>query len=159
MGNQISILFIVKEQETNTIDQALIELELWKRYRIVITRMSLTYSNYLHLDTNSGALYIIDPQTSFHTEISISYFRAGYDPSDYPSGISGTEWIARETIELSRSTKCPNLGYHLCGTKKIQQLLACVNDRYLERHLSLRDIKIMRKVFSQLYSLDINDMG
>lgn len=157
--NQVAILFIVQEQETNTIDQALIELELWKKYRIAVVRMSLTHSKtQLHLDTNSGALYIIDPHSAYHTEISISYFRAGYDPSDYPSGLNGTEWNVRESIELSRSTKCPNLGYHLCGTKKIQQLLTRVSDTYLEQYLPLQDIKIMKNVFAQLYSLDIDDM-
>lgn len=80
--------------------------------------MSLTYSKCLDLDTNSGALYIIDRHPSFRRDISISYLRACYDPSNYPSGINGVEWIVCETIELSRSTKYPNLGYHLCGTKK-----------------------------------------
>lgn len=43
-------------------------------------------------------------------------FRAGYAPEDYPSQV---EWEARLLIEQSRAIKCPNIAYHLVGTKKV----------------------------------------
>lgn len=42
--------------------------------------------------------------------------RAGYSPDDYPSP---AEWDARLLIEQSRAIKCPNIAYHLTGTKKV----------------------------------------
>ena len=32
------------------------------------------------------------------------------------------EWEARLLVERSRAVKCPDLAFHLCGTKKVQQV-------------------------------------
>ncbi len=42
--------------------------------------------------------------------------RAGYTPVDYHGE---SEWNARELIESSLAIKCPNIAYHLAGTKKV----------------------------------------
>lgn len=81
------------------------------------------------------------------------YFRCGYSPDQYPSA-DGCEWEARLMIERSRAIKCPNIAYHLAGTKKVQQVL--VQPGVLE-HL-LEDVKKasrLREVFTGLYSLDL----
>lgn len=49
--------------------------------------------------------------------VSVCYFRAGYQPSDYPSDV---EWAARERLERSSAIKCPDIYLHLAGTKKVQ---------------------------------------
>jgi glutathione synthase len=49
-------------------------------------------------------------------EISVAYFRSGYAPADYPTE---AEWRARRLIEHSFAVKCPCVGYHLAGTKKV----------------------------------------
>ena len=54
-------------------------------------------------------------------QVSVAYFRAGYTPGDYPSE---AEWGARLLIERSFAIKCPSIGQHLAGTKKVQQVLA-----------------------------------
>ena len=54
-------------------------------------------------------------------EISVIYFRAGYSPSDYKCD---EDWDTRLKIELSRSIKCPNIAYHLAGTKKSSKFFA-----------------------------------
>ena len=54
-------------------------------------------------------------------EVSLAYFRAGYTPHDYPGE---AEWEARLLIERSFALKCPSIGQHLAGTKKVQQVLA-----------------------------------
>lgn len=54
-------------------------------------------------------------------EVAVVYFRAGYAPTDYSGP---TEWDARLKIERSTAIKSPNIGYHLAGTKKVQQVLA-----------------------------------
>lgn len=54
-------------------------------------------------------------------EVSVVYFRAGYEPGHYHSE---KEWDARRLIECSKAIKCPSIHYHLAGTKKVQQALA-----------------------------------
>jgi Eukaryotic glutathione synthase len=47
-----------------------------------------------------------------------------YTPNDYPSD---KEWSGRRLIESSLAIKCPNIGYHLAGTKKVCYLaLLCL---------------------------------
>jgi len=52
-------------------------------------------------------------------EVSVCYFRAGYTPDDYPTA---AEWEARRMIEKSWAVKCPSIGYHLAGAKKVLPL-------------------------------------
>lgn len=54
-------------------------------------------------------------------EIAVVYFRAGYAPQDY---FGRAEWDARLKLERSTAIKSPSIGYHLAGTKKVQQVLA-----------------------------------
>lgn len=54
-------------------------------------------------------------------EIAVVYFRAGYAPNDY---FGRAEWDARLKLERSTAIKSPSIGYHLAGTKKVQQVLA-----------------------------------
>jgi len=152
------ILFVVQEGETNTVDQRMLEFQLWENHNIPVVRMSLTKAHTeLSLDDTNGALMI----TSTKQQISVVYYRAGYAPTDYPDGYeNGKEWLAREKIERSRATKSPSLGYHLSGTKKVQQELA--REGTLERFFTNTDdkamIQLMRQAFAGLYSLSSEDI-
>merc|ERR1712176_754725 len=88
-------------------------------------------------------------------EIALVYFRAGYAPTDYPDGYDGVEWKARALLETSRATKCPSLGYHLAGTKKVQQELARpgVLERFFPNENEKAAVDGMRSAFAGLYSL------
>merc|ERR1712003_182363 len=89
-------------------------------------------------------------------EIALVYFRAGYAPTDYPDGYDGVEWKARALLETSRATKCPSLGYHLAGTKKVQQELARpgVLERFFPDNANDKAaVDGMRSAFAGLYSL------
>lgn len=151
----------------------MLEFQLWNNHQIPVVRMSLTKAkSQLQLDEESGALYILPDVSAdgsygsvpLKSEVSIVYFRAGYAPTDYPDGYDGIEWQSRELIERSRATKCPQLGYHLAGTKKVQQELARpgVLERFFERDGNKNDQKVssddvdlkrMRDAFAGLYSL------
>lgn len=78
--------------------------------------------------------------------------RAGYSPSDY---LGSTEWSARLKVELSYAIKCPNIAYHLAGTKKVQQALSVPGE--LEKFMSPTDCVALRQVFAKQYSLDPKD--
>jgi glutathione synthase len=143
------VLFVVQEGETNTVDQRMLEFRLFAQHQIPVVRLSLRQINDTVTLTDNGVLMLEDG-----TEIAVVYFRAGYAPSDYPDGDSGVEWQAREKLELSRATKCPTLGYHLAGTKKVQQELA--RPGVLERFFpddSEGQVQKMRRAFAGLYSL------
>ena len=142
-STQPIVLFVVQPNETNTVDQRLLEFALWENHKIPVVRMSLAeiYEK-VSLDETTGRLTFDNNHdsssgssssssgSSIKQEVAVVYFRAGYAPTDYPSGYntqedgSGMEWLARERLERGRATKCPCLGYHLAGTKKIQQELA-----------------------------------
>jgi glutathione synthase len=89
--------------------------------------------------------------------VSVVYFRAGYMPTDYPGGPGGAEWAARATLECSRAVKCPSVGYHLAGSKKVQQCLA--QPGVLERFLPDRpaDVAALRACFVGLWGLGPRD--
>ena len=146
------VLFVVQEGETNTVDQRMLEFRLWELYDIPVVRMSLTRAETdLHYDETNGQIYVETEGT--RQQVAVVYFRAGYAPTDYPDGYDGIEWKWREQIERSVATKCPSLGYHLAGTKKVQQELA--RPGVLERFFPDEPDKVgaMREAFAGLYSL------
>ncbi len=147
------ILFVVQEGETNTVDQRLLEFQLWEVHQIPVVRLSLAQIHTLvQRNDTTGALSVATSATST-MEISLVYYRAGYAPTDYPSGYDGVEWSAREMLEGSRATKCPSLGYHLAGTKKVQQELS--RPGRLEGYFpdEPQVVAQMRDAFAGLYSL------
>jgi glutathione synthase len=151
------ILFVVQEGETNTVDQRMLEFRLWDTHGIPVVRMSLSRAaTEVIVDPVSGALLL--PSNGKNQEVSVVYYRAGYAPTDYPDGYDGIEWKARAMLERSRATKAPSLGYHLAGTKKVQQELARpgVVERFFPTTNSEENankVKVMRSVFAGLYSL------
>ncbi|XP_050513349.1 glutathione synthetase-like isoform X2 [Diabrotica virgifera virgifera] len=87
--------------------------------------------------------------------VSVVYFRCGYNPLQYPTE---NEWTARLLIERSKAIKCPNIQYHLAGTKKVQQELAKpgVIDRFIKDR---RKVELIRDVFVGIYGLEFDDDG
>ena len=153
-----TVLFVVQPNETNTVDQRMLEFALWKNHKVPVVRMSLAelYEK-ATIDETNGQLVIQSDENE--KEVTVIYFRAGYAPTDYPSGYntqdgSGIEWLARERLERSRATKCPCLGYHLAGTKKVQQELARPGavERFFPQDVDDTAITI-RTVFAGLFSL------
>jgi len=139
-------MMVVNAGETNAVDQKLVEYELWEKHSVPLIRRSLTDiadRGFL----NEKKQLVIDNQV-----VSVSYYRSGYTPKDYPEE---KQWEARIAIERSDSIKCPTINYHLIGTKKIQQVLAkpgCV-----ERFMNTEESALIRTCFAGLFSLDPQD--
>ncbi|TKA48836.1 hypothetical protein B0A54_00912 [Friedmanniomyces endolithicus] len=55
-------------------------------------------------------------------EVSVVYYRAGYDVEEYTEQSGGKE--TRLMLELSRAIKCPDVKMHLAGMKSVQRALA-----------------------------------
>jgi glutathione synthase len=144
--DNLYILFVVQEGEANTVDQRMLEFNLWQIHKIPVIRMSLTKLASHAMMDDTGTLFVDGKR------IAVVYYRAGYAPTDYPDGDNGIEWRARLLIEGTKAAKCPSLGYHLAGTKKVQQELA--RPGILERFCSnTADAANMRSAFAGLYSL------
>jgi len=146
--NKIQILMIIQPGEANFADQRLLHLQLVKKYRnsISLKRVTLAemYNHGSINQTTSELYYDGNP-------VSVVYFRSGYTPDDYPTD---KEWDARLMIERSFSIKCPNIGYHLAGTKKVQEVISTkeILTNFVD---STEDLTALLECFAGLYNLDI----
>jgi len=144
------ILFLVEDVTYNVCDQKFHEFEIRKQCpEVFVVRKTLTeIGNRGHLSKDKRL--IIDDQ-----EIAVIYMRCGYHPSQYPTE---SEWAARLMMERSLAIKSPSIGYHLAGTKKVQQELA--KEGQVERFLSdPGEVAQVRAIFTGLYSLDLDKAG
>lgn len=104
------ILFIIENVSYNICDQRFHEFYIREnRPDIKVIRRNLTEIA-LRGKLNQDGELVIDGFV-----VSVVYFRAGYEPAQYPSE---KEWDARLMIERSKAIKCPTVYYHLAGTKK-----------------------------------------
>ncbi len=148
---QALILFIIQPHEKNSIDQRLLQYQLWARHGIKVARCSLTdLHRHVKLNQPTGDL----SYGSNADKIAVVYFRAGYTPTDYPGD---TEWQARKTIEQSSAIKCPNIAWQLAGTKKMQQRLTepGVVEQFIADEKQAQSI---RSCFASLHSLSEADI-
>ena len=155
------VLMIVQPGERNINDQKLLEVALWEGFGIPLHRATLLeIAGEGHLDLQRRqSLLLKSPLVSEaeeeagqeeEIEVTVAYFRAGYDPSDYPSE---GEWKGREIIEMSAAIKCPCISYHLAGTKKVQEALCRPGE--LERFLKKpADVAAIQDCFMGLYGLE-----
>uniref|UniRef100_A0A1B0DJB0 Glutathione synthetase n=1 Tax=Phlebotomus papatasi TaxID=29031 RepID=A0A1B0DJB0_PHLPP len=145
-----AILFIVEDVTYNICDQRFHEFEIRKiNPSIRVIRKSLT-EIYKEAKLGPNRELLVND-----TEVSVIYFRAGYEPGHYPTQ---NEWDARLLMERSLAIKCPSIHYHLAGTKKVQQALA--KPGILKRFLDNDEkIEAVKEIFTGLYSLDANEEG
>jgi len=142
------VMMVVNKGEVNPTDQRLLEYKLWEDHRVSLIRRSLTdVAERAVLDETTKELQI----DGLH--VAVCYFRSGYKPEDYPTE---KEWQARLSMERSNAIKCPNINYHLVGTKKIQQVLS--EDGMVEKFITKQSsAALLRTCFAGMYSLDDQD--
>lgn len=134
------IVFVVEEGERNIVDQYALDYRLSQQHGITVLRRSLGQLALTASIELSGQLCVDG------IEISLVYFRSGYDPKHYPTP---KEWEARHLLERSRSVKCPSLLGQLAGTKKVQQLWYEDGGRHLKNFgLSDSEIALLFEVFA-----------
>lgn len=144
------ILFIIEDVTYNICDQRFHEFYIRETYpHIRVVRRNLTEIHALGKLGPKKELIVGDD------EVSVVYFRAGYEPGHYHSQ---NEWDARLLIERSFAIKSPSIHYHLAGTKKVQQVLAMpgVLNRFLKDE---NKIKMVKEIFTGIYSLDKSEGG
>ncbi|ETV66902.1 glutathione synthetase, variant 3 [Aphanomyces astaci] len=137
------IVFVVQPNESNSVDQRWLEYTLWTAHKVKVFRRSLHQLATAEVRGATRELWVDG------VEVAVAYFRAGYTPTDYPSE---TEWIGRTLVERSLAIKCPNIAYHLAGTKKVQQVLATPSE--LRRFLTEDQSVLVEKSFTGLFGLE-----
>jgi glutathione synthetase len=145
------ILFIGQPNERNIADQKHFEHRLWENHGIPVIRKTLTQLGTIaDILVDSNRDLVVEGQI-----VSVVYYRAGYTPNDYPTD---AEWKARSEIERSTAIKCPNIGYHLVGAKKIQQVM--YNRQILGQFVDNDEqVDDLMSIFTGLYGLEkgVND--
>uniref|UniRef100_A0A915K7M1 Glutathione synthetase n=1 Tax=Romanomermis culicivorax TaxID=13658 RepID=A0A915K7M1_ROMCU len=153
------ILVVVEDLNRNVTDQRAIEEEILKRSNYIVKIVRATFSEChqnMQYDETNRILKIKSKDDKFSCEIGVIYFRTGYIPQQYADE---NAWTVRQTMEMSRAVKCPWIGAHLAGTKKIQQILAAKeNIRFFfpEESQSIIREKLC-DTFVGLYGLEKND--
>lgn len=143
------VLFLVSDDERNIYDQRCVEMELLKlnvftirqTFEEVHARGSLDQDKRLFIDGR---------------EVAVVYYRNGYVPQQYKTE---QHWDTRLMLERSCAAKCPDIGTHLTGTKKVQQVLA--RPGVLERFFPDQPqvVEQIRATFAGLYTLDMGSEG
>eukprot|EP00842_Homolaphlyctis_polyrhiza_P004783 jgi/Hompol1/5305/HPOL_004315-RA len=150
LAHSAVVVMVVQPLEFNMFDQRWIEYSLWETFNVRVIRKTLKE---IHMEARH-----VGPERRLYigeTEVAVVYYRAAYTPRDFPSE---DEWDARAMLETSFAVKCPNIAYHLAGTKKVQQMLSAPN--VLERFLQSPDEAFaMRSTFAGLYPLDDTPEG
>uniref|UniRef100_A0A2M4AFW1 Glutathione synthetase n=1 Tax=Anopheles triannulatus TaxID=58253 RepID=A0A2M4AFW1_9DIPT len=151
-----AICFVVEDRTYNICDQRFHEFYIRETYpHVNVVRRTLTQLADARLGLGNELLLDAD-KPNRALEVSVVYYRAGYEPGHYHSP---KEWAARLLIERSVAIKCPSIQYHLAGTKKVQQALA--KPDVLRRFIGSDEAKIeaIRDIFTGLYSLDQGEEG
>lgn len=139
------VLFVVQEGERNVNDQREVELRLLDAFGVRCCRATLAeLADRLEPAGGDGAALLLDGE-----EVSVTYFRAGYDPADYEAAPQC--WDARERLEASSCICCPGVAYQLAGTKKVQQALAAAGG--VERFVGDAAGARLRGTFAGLWEL------
>lgn len=152
-----AVLFVVSDPEGNVFDQRAIEAGLWAA-GVPVRRATLEQlAEEAQMESSDvpgqhAPRLFLAPEVPGgpRCQVSVIYFRAGYAPTDYESE---RDWETREMLEKTLAIKCPTLGVHLAGTKKVQQVLAAPGE--LERFVTDgAAAAALRACFAGLWPLD-----
>lgn len=152
-GKQTCILFIVQPKNFNIADERPIEYALEDK-SIPCFRVTFGYEVLSQTSlTPNGELIYRPPGRYTSMEVSVVYFRAGFEVHEYDD----TGHMARFQLEKSRAIKCPSILSHLTTLKKVQQALALPNA--LERFLGSEEAALVSRTFAPQYPLDESRLG
>lgn len=150
-GNpQAVVVMFVQEAEGNIFDQRLIEQALDNiEPTVKLRRRTMSYVGE-HGTLTEDNRFLLDGE-----EVAVFYYRTGYVPDQFKTDF---DWEAKLNAELSKAIVCPSIGWHLAGSKKVQQELA--RPGVLEKFISdPKKVAAIRSTFTGLYSLELDQEG
>ena len=139
---RVAVLMVVQPNESNIFDQRGLELQLTQQTGIPVLRLDFATIQEKAL-LKEGHLQIGEYL------IAVTYYRAGYTPTDFISEVAKE---GRRKIEASSTIQIPNLALHLAGTKKIQQVLT--KKAVLQQFLSEEELEQVSQSFVHLFAPD-----
>jgi glutathione synthase len=150
------ILMIVQPQNFNIADERPIQTSLWSHAPSVPTFRTIFPTEVLShtILTPARELLYHPPSRSETFEVSVVYYRAGFEVSEY--GFSSGGRKARLQLERSKAIKCPSVLSHLTTFKKVQQALTVPG--ILRRWLSEEEEKNIEGSFAPMYPMDDSDL-
>lgn len=156
VSGKTCILMVVQPHNFNIADERPIEYALWDKgnptYRVTFGSEVLSQTSL----TPTGELIYAVPNSSTQKEVSVVYFRSGFEAREYDD----IGQRARFQLEKSRAIKCPSLLSHLTTFKKVQQAL-CL--RYgtseLFHQVNEDDEDRLKGTFAPQYPLDKSKLG
>ncbi|KAG4441650.1 hypothetical protein IFR05_002857 [Cadophora sp. M221] len=152
-ATETCILMIVQPSNFNIADERPIEYALWDEsvpcFRVIFGYEVLSQTSL----TPSGELIYQPPHRKTPLEVSVVYFRSGFEVHEYDD----MGHMARFQLERSRAIKCPNLLGHLATFKKVQQSLTMPD--VLERFLTAEEAAIITRTFIKIWPLDESEEG
>jgi glutathione synthase len=157
------VIMVIQPGESNVADQRLIEYELLQTFGIRLIRATL-------YDIEKNVIFPQDsveepPLWGNNEPISVIYYRSCYTPTTFEI-IEGENELSENSkklinvyqkLEKSNAIKCPNIGLHLAGTKKIQQLLT-QRDILKQFIHNDNDCEQLLGMFTNIYSLQNDDL-
>ncbi len=154
IAKETCIIMIVQPNNFNIADERPIEYCLWDA-SIPCFRVTFGYEVLVQtsLTLNRELLYN-PPHRSTPLEVSVVYFRSGFEVEEYADDMGH---MARFQLEKSKAIKCPNLLGHLSTFKKVQQALTVPG--MLEKYLTLEESRRLEKTFVSMWPLDESEEG
>ncbi|KAF4311981.1 putative rhamnogalacturonate lyase protein [Botryosphaeria dothidea] len=153
-GHPLAILTLVQPHNTNTCDERPLEYALWSRTPPIACHRLHFGAPVLHRTTLGprGALLLKLPGRGVR-EISVVYFRAGYEAREYAADADADGVAARFFVERSRAVKCPSVLAQLATWKAVQRALG--EQGAVERFLGRGgEADAVRRTFAPMYRLD-----
>ncbi|KAK4569606.1 hypothetical protein LTR86_003369 [Recurvomyces mirabilis] len=152
------VLMVVQPFNFNVADERPIEYGLWEDGKIPCYRCEWQdVLSYIRLGPHRELLYR-PSNTAKEFEVSVVYYRAGYDLREYMDD-AGVE--TRFTLEMSRAIKCPDVLGHLIGFKSVQRALSEVGvvERFLRSEQNRDQAGALRSTFMAMSALDDSSEG
>ncbi|KAK5115026.1 hypothetical protein LTR62_001723 [Meristemomyces frigidus] len=146
------VLMIVQPYNFNVADERPIEYGLWKDVNVPCYRCEWQDIPKHAFLGGDRALFYRPLSSKKEYEVSVVYYRAGYDLREYADDIEGSD--IRYMLETSRAIKCPDILGHLVGFKSVQRALAeaGVVERF-STGLDGAQVAAVKDTFMSMYAL------
>lgn len=156
---RVCVLMIVQPHNFNIADERPVEYGLQALsppvmcYRLEWGRNVLEHTTL----TSTNKLMYHPPHLAQSYQVSVVYFRAGFETREYEGSLKEIGIEIRTRLEVSDAVKCPDILTHLTTSKKIQQSLCRPGS--VERFLNSDKSEKVRRTFMRMYPLDETALG
>ncbi|EMC94587.1 hypothetical protein BAUCODRAFT_552460 [Baudoinia panamericana UAMH 10762] len=152
------VLMVVQPLNFNVADERPIEYGLWEANVPCYRCEWHAILAQTRLDENRHLIFM-PAGSSTEFEVSVVYYKGGYDPAEYGPEADGKS--TRLMLEMSYAIKCPDILTHLTTFKAVQQALAepGVAESFLASPQTVNQRAAVRDKFMPMYPLGATPSG